>query len=533
MSADNQSWYNLNSTRAYPVDDRATRESDAGPPLPHGLLLDCAIQFPREIGNYLFLSAVSVSRNLWTAVFSACDGIDAGAGFVPAAALYLGPEWRPESSYGVRPLHPGVSGRIAIGGDKAEAYRGRFSTPAQSLLLPRVARPYSGFGVQSLGKLDLRSALTGLVRFRSGNDIEVVGADREIEGRERRVVVFRLKEPTGARNPLEAYAGPCGGRPESGTCATPAIEFLNEVGPDCNGNIQLVFPDAVDVVPYLGGGGLDINHPLGLDRACTNKKRLPDSQGRLPGDSDDTCTPLYEGYESSGGPYPETAPPADGIPGSSAGPFDGPPLPYTEDFDDGVADGWKVLAGEFGLAPGDSYESSGSSAAGAQAYGTLDGFVRSVAVLDNHSYWTTTAKVVSTELRVNAGGSLGSGGLVLNYRTALRTVPADEYIAAEVDVQSGMLRFRWCRGGAFVGLGSVGGLALRYDDWYSLSVTVGVPDPDGRVILTASLAGLTRPAVSASLAVATYRYLPENGRFGVGADCSLVDFASFTVGDSP
>ncbi len=285
----------------------------------------------------------------------------------------------------------------------------------------------------------------------------------------------------------------------------------------------------MDLVPFAEGGGLEVNYPLGLAHACTNKDTLPDAEGRLPNDYDDTCTPQFEGYESSAGPLPESDPTSHDIPGDDVPDPTPPPLPYVEDFDDSIANDWEVLEGNFGLVSGDSAETSASSGTGNQAYSATDPTARSVSILNNYSYAETTSKGVSTDVRVRAGGAHGAAGLVLNYHTVIHTVAVDEYIAVDADVANGSLRIRLWSGAGFLGLGAVGGLDLRYGDWYQVSATVSAPDGDGRVVISASLFGLTRPGVSASLTIGTYRYTPGDGRFGVGADGTLADFATFRV----
>ncbi len=202
MNAKNQGWYDANAGRAYPLDDRATHEDDAGASLPQDLLLDASIRFPAELGDYLFLGAIAATPNLWTATLLACASIDSPPSeFVPVAAVYRTSEWRPEDACELTPLFPGVAGWLVIGGDRNAAYRGKFSTPTQALLLPRVARPYQPSGVSSVSREGAAVRLTGMVKLKGGNDVEVVGADRVVEGVSRRVIVVRLKEATAGSLP--------------------------------------------------------------------------------------------------------------------------------------------------------------------------------------------------------------------------------------------------------------------------------------------------------------------------------------------
>jgi hypothetical protein len=51
MSILNNNWFNINSTRRYPVDDFATGASDEGFELPNDIITDIRIRFPRSAGK--------------------------------------------------------------------------------------------------------------------------------------------------------------------------------------------------------------------------------------------------------------------------------------------------------------------------------------------------------------------------------------------------------------------------------------------------------------------------------------------------
>lgn len=355
----NQNWYDLNAGRSYPLDDAATRTGDAGERLPNDVLADLSVRFPASLGARAYLSSVAVTDTLVTFTLLACPAVDAAGDFVPLAALTARRPLADGRHLALDPLYPGVGGWAVLGPAETR-FRGRFSTPAQGLVLARCARPYRSLPVASARKAGLATGLTGLVRLVGGPDVEVVGADRVVDGRARRVVVVRLKASTGARNVFDLYRGPCGARPETGNCDRPGVEYLNTVGPDCAGNIQLVFGGGVVPTPYAGSSeGLVLDYPLGMTDVCTRRDRLPDAAGRLPNEYDDLCTSEYEGqYPGDDDAAGETLP-ALGVPYTSSQILEPGTLPYREVFDDQDAEGWRVLVGTFGFAATDSPDQPG------------------------------------------------------------------------------------------------------------------------------------------------------------------------------
>ena len=356
MSNRNQNFYNLNSVRSYPLDDRATRIGDNGERLPNNIIVDASVRFPAHLGEYAYVSSLAVTKTLVTATLLACPDIDSSsATFTPLAAVTARKPLQSGRHYALDALYPGVGGWIVFG-DVDEEFSVRFSTPRQSLLLPRCARPYRKLPVETVRKLGVASSLTGVVTIKGGSDIEVVADERRIDGVNRKVIVVRLNSFSGRRNVLDVYKGPCGQRPESENCDKPGVEFLNTVRPDCNGNIDIVFTGDVEVTPYEGKrGGLILDHPLGLTEACTKNDRLPDRQGRLPNEYDDNCTSEYEGqYDEDDTNTVGEEPPIHNVPTVSSEVLDCPDLPYLERFDDADAENWRVLSGNWGFTAADS-----------------------------------------------------------------------------------------------------------------------------------------------------------------------------------
>jgi hypothetical protein len=273
MIASGAGWYDRNSLRLYPFDDLASCRDDAGLTPPLGLICDLRIVFPGHVGTFLTLSALTVAPRLITAVFSASDLSVTESGtpiLTPVAALSLAGSVVPFRPYPIEALVPGAGGWVVFGA-AADAsrvpYAGRFTQLSQGAILPRCAAAYRPLPIPYLRKRGVSSALSGVVTLAAGTDIEVISDTRVIEGQSVPALIVRLAG-NGLHNLLASYAGPCGGRPESGTCLSPPITAINEVKPDCDGDLRIEFK-GVQVDPLTAGGGLAISLPLGMGTACS------------------------------------------------------------------------------------------------------------------------------------------------------------------------------------------------------------------------------------------------------------------------
>lgn len=576
MSTRNQNWYDLNSVRSYPLDDRATRTGDDGSRLRNDILVDANLRFPAHLGQYAHLSSLAVTPGLVTATFLACpDPLAAPDTFVPLAAVTARRPLARDRHVAVTPLYPGVGGWVVFG-DTDEPFAARFSTPLQGLLLARCARPYRALPVESVRKLGVATPLTGIVALKGIGDVVVEAADRVVEGVSRKVVVVRLNSFSANRNVFDLYKGPCGKRPETGNCDKEGVQYINTVGPDCNGNVDLVFVGDTEVTPYDGSSeGIVLDHPLGLTEACTRDDRLPDREGRLPNEYDDLCTSEFEGQDPNDQDRNSLGeePPVSDVPTVSSEVVACPELPYTETFDDADAEGWRVLHGQFGYTAGDSPQQpeqgrlvtvfgpaytvyrwvpagSSSSSAGFLSSSSLG--TSSLVLEPNHVYraesverrnvslWDTCApaatlgKRVRADLRMIEGGPKLNAGVVLNYHTVGGFAVRDEYLVAEVNQPTDSVRLRLWGGTSFVTLGEVAGLGLKANDWYRIQVEITEgPDPETQVRLAVALDGITDPTVQATFVTVTTRFLPADGRFGFATDQSLAEFSYFFLEELP
>jgi hypothetical protein len=284
MSITGGSWYDDNGTRNYPLGDGPVLD-DEDRMLPSGLLADLMLVVPDSVG-VVGLLGITVGPSLITAVF--------GTSTTAVAAVSASRRSAGNRPIAIDPLIDHVGGWVVFGQAvrDVEEQTYKFSTPA--VLCGRSVRVHPIPPVTSVGKLQSSTLLRGIVRLSGGNDVEIVGAQRQINGELKTVAVIRLstdRAVQAGRNLYETYSGPCNSRPESGTCTRPALESVGGAIPDCNGNIDILFgsPFVTDVAP--GGNGITVDFPFGLSDVCDKK---PFETDDVPGERSDSCQPTEE-----------------------------------------------------------------------------------------------------------------------------------------------------------------------------------------------------------------------------------------------
>jgi len=536
-SVSNNNWYNLNSTRKYPLDDGCTGITDRGEVLPNTLITDINITLPRSLGVGGMISSVKSSATLLSVTFLAVDhpirnslydpaSSLAASSFKPLCAITLAKPVDINVPYPLTAFADGVVGWIVFGEGIRRNFDAKFSNPIQSGLNPKNCHYYDDFPVTSIGKAGSSVELQGLVRLEAGNDVSIVKDTVLIDGEEKTVISFSLKERTGS-NVLDAYKGPCGGRPESKTCSQEAIEFINTVRPDCNGNIDIMFESPLRVSGYPSKiGGLAVDYPIGLIDACTAKDNLPDSKGVLPTEyqNDDQCnsSSLPDPDANAGGTSLPEFPPVESI---SSATLDLVALPACMPFDSGSAGHWQVVKGGFNYVE----ETSPVQNCGApveSAYGSNNLSDNNVSIWYNGDYESTVDIRVITDLKLMHTDSYSNGGIVLNYRTnADKTF--NEYFVVEINTQQSALNIRRFNGSIFITLASVVGLGVLTDVWYRLIVTTGPGATAGKVSITATLYSIPGLSVVSTVTVESTAYLPDNGKVGVCSNRANAVFSYF------
>lgn len=568
MPIRNLHWYAANAGRAYPVDDAASCDDDAGVRLPSDLVVDLSLRWPRHLGRYAFVAAVANTPALVTLTIQASDDPAAAAGLTPLAVVSARKPVTPGRMVAVRPQAAGVGGWVAFGGgvNGGPAYSGRFSTPAQSRLTARAARAYRAPPVTGMqAGLAAATKLTGVVTLRATEPLALAKEERFLGGALRDCIVVRLVDDAGAEGfpvPAEAadvsgykapnvfaqFAGPCAGRPESSTCGCPnPIEFVNAVAPDCTGTITIEFRGCAQVAQVQELCGIALACDLGLTQVCL-PLQVPTSEGLLPSE-----------FEPVNVPVPPPVPPVVPPPGVSVSLVENPELPYVACFDDDLSE-LGTAAGGWAFTEADSptpvcptayvpVPVSASLSASAsvslstslvpQPGGSFESAragERCVALFDVDT--TTVGRKATTEVMLRAGpaGARHNAQLVINYRPHTSLPGQFVYYAAEVDYERQEFRLLRFNGAAFavVAPAVVSAPGIQLDKWYRIEATVLPGTSPGNVAISARLVSVTDPGVTdVTVAAETGSFQPQSGKFGIGTNRAISRFAYLTIEAAP
>lgn len=516
----NHNYYNLQEQRRYPLDDNATGTDDQGARINDATLADCRIRWPRTLGEYAFVSGITVTDKLVSVVILAAASPTSVSGFAPLAAVTIPKPLQLGRPYALRPLADGVGGWIVFGGGTRENQVFRFATPEQGLLAPKCARSYALLPVPSLGKEGRNTALTGLVTIKGGNDVEVVKETVEIGGIEHDALVVRLKQDPGGADVLARYIGPCGARPESGNCGRAPIEYLQGVAPDCDGNITVVIRNA-----YAGKfddcGGIVLADDVGLDEVCSQVNRGTRRYVDLC--LDELSSEQSEASSDGGGDEDSSISMS-----SESTPCED--LPYSENFDaEAVSPAWTVEEGEFDFEPVDSPDESNGDPA-AVSWSSQAGYTKNIALFAACGMASSLDRVCEVGLQVTADQPRRNGGIIVNYHVVdPLTNPHVEFFYVCLDLNVNKLRVLRFNGYSFVQeYASPTPLLLMPDAWYKLRVTT--QEFGSQVALGITVVGITDPAgLNISVSLATSRYGEPDGQFGIGSDRGKAHFSYFKL----
>jgi hypothetical protein len=535
----NHNWYNLNSTRAYPLDDNSTGVSDIGTHLRNNIIVDCSIRYPQTIGRYLYISSLSVTENLVTVTFLASDTAEAlglyadektTPVFTPVAAVTLARPIDVYRHYAVDAMYPGVGGWVVFGTGIDEDYMGKFSLPDQTLLAPHASRWYRDLPIPSLRKLHHLTPLTGLVTILGSQNVEVVKESRYVQNAFRDVLVVRLNDKLD-RGLFKQFIGECGIRPESRNCDPPGIELINNAAPDCNGNIDIEFKGRVLTYPYEGSSeGLTVNVGIGMADVCADDD-LPDPDGG----PKDLC-------DFTGGLDPDPLV----LLASVLTPTvlsdttdDCSTLPHCESFDDLTADKFVTKNGVFNFRVDESPDepptcglTDSLSTPIDRVYAAADALQRNASIWNDCAYTDVRNKRCLAGIKATTIG--GNGGIIINYNTSV-TTGKPHYLVLQINLTTGSLELvRFAGTGVPISpIQSIPVPGLLPTDWYELKVeaTPKTGAESTSTTLACSLTGSTNPNVTASFTTDTTLINDTNsdGKYGVGSDNSLARYSYFQL----
>jgi len=541
MAIRNQNWYNLNESRDYPLADTASAISDDNDRLPQNIIADMRVRWPDWAGKYAFIGSVAVTEGAVTVtVLVSTDLINTDSGYVPIGVASVALSSLEEGrQYTLESMYPGAFGYIVFGSGVLNNYSGRFSSPSQTLLASRAARPHAGLPVKGVGKLFDRSPLTGLVNLAASEPLQITSGTRAIDGIDRDAIIFSLVEDTDTVGTAGAFtsvfedlAGPCGKRPESGNCGTPEpVEYINAVPPDCEGKVTIEFKGCAVVGRNTDDCSIIVDCGVGTPDTC-EPPFIPTLDGLLPSEK----RPII--------PTPPVDPePTPSTPESISEPVVTPiALPYCDNFFDSVADDFSVVGGSWSfdssisdidICPLNSISDPGANS---KSYSTDNANGRTSR---NMTVWTPDAQTLhrkyTTQLQIlnHVDAQQKNGGILANYKVAANG--GKTFWSAEIDISTSPGRFSIKY---FNGLFAAELLGQDYylyaGHWYRISMTIEPPTSGFTTFMniTAKLEGETDPSVSIVLGpypVSVGDWASDSGLAGLTSNQSSSLFSVWKV----
>jgi hypothetical protein len=288
----NQDWLVRNAQRKYPIEDAASAVSDGGAYLPEDVIVDMNVWTPEfELTEgtvqFLYISSVIITEHLVSltilgasaATISPGTAYHPGPGspFTPIAALTIEKPVIPYKNYPLDAFQTGVMGWVAFGGGvNREEFSMLFSNPTQSLLVPKAARFYTTPAVTGISSSSGFTTAAGDVLVQVDPPFTTEIRNVTYNGETREALIIGLEQSVDV---MEAFAGPCGKRPESGSCGKDPILSIAGVTPDCSGNI-VINVDGAGI--RLSDAGFCLDSDIELSATCDQTSVLPDSNGILP-----------------------------------------------------------------------------------------------------------------------------------------------------------------------------------------------------------------------------------------------------------
>lgn len=540
MPIRNLHWYSQNENRTYPIAETASSISDAGDRLASNVIVDLKLVWPTTLGSTAFIAGVTVSTKFVTVTIQASDNEETANSLTPLAVIAVANP-REDIAYKLEPQETGVGGWIVFGSGIRTSFSGRFSSPSQTRLARRASRAYKPLPVKSLSLENARDVLTGFVYLKAASPLVITQEDREIQGVIRECVVFSLDNgaskssgntiaPSGGNSVtsiMEEFSGPCGKRPESRTCGDPQpVEFIDVVGPDCDGVITLEFQGCASVTQLTDPCGIAIDCSLGLDQAC-QPLNLPDEDGTLPNDKTPLSIPGIDDPVDPDDNLSESYTPND--------------LPYVECFKDGNADDFETRLGSWNLTvegsdawkicPGNSVSGS-ISLANDYAYESQSAAGRNVTIWNGNDLSCLRREFQTNTIILDGpAGAKHNAGLLFNYRESTTVSGQYVYWIAEIDYEAGQVRIARFNGLILQPLISLNHPGIRKERWYRINVKT-TPGTGNEVDIVASFESLEDNSMDVTIGPLTVmNFYPSDGKPGFTTNKSWSRFSYLSVAE--
>jgi hypothetical protein len=543
MPVRNQNWYNLQATRRYPLDDKTTGEDDNGAPIRDDIIVDCHIRYPRSVGQYLFVQGINVTPSLVSVIIGAAETLN-DTDCPTVAVVTIEKPAAKNVNEPVKAFVPGLNGWIVFGPGIDTNFAGRYSTPIQTFIQQRNARPYTPLPVPSIGKDAIAEYLQGVVNIVAESPVTatyhaayalpkydpITDTTTTVPVQ---AIVFNTDAPSAQFNPQTFFLAPCSQRPESGTCNKTPLERINGIEPDCEtGNINLIFSGGLSGLTFAECGGIDILTRLGLTIVCD---RIPDSEKTRKDDCPCTNDDGISEYC-----WPDNEPETECFTPD----FYCATLPICESFNDciecdtGTAarnENFTFLSGQFITsrvdAPPDCctlHEEPGSNLSKHGVWMSTNSSGLNIALYKSCAGDWAFYRTVYTELRLRTGGLKQNGGVILNYvRVVEDGLCRTKYFAVLVDAANSELQIYRFNGVLLIKENSTP-IVHTPGRWYSLSARA-VPAGNSDAVIQATLKDITTGAVVAALGGYVYDYEIINGKAGLIANGSTTYFNRFEI----
>ena len=512
----NQQWYNMQSVRAYPLDDIATCIDDNGLELADDIIVDCNIRFPGAQTLRAMLTAVTVTPTLVTALVS-----DASGNLLASVNIL-----QPVASgqiVAVTPIANGVGGWLVFGPGVETTQTYRFSSSSQSLLLARCACAYAMPNVLSISKADQTALLTGVVNLKAGTDIEIDAETVLVDEKLHTVLAIGLTA-SNLQNTLKQYNSVCEPRPERGNCGKLGVQSINSVTPDCAGNINIIFEGLV-VGPYgspaipssRAAGGVTLDYAKGLAALCNAAATQ--------------ISPTHTDYCGSSLYLPDMTVAVSSVHVMAVPPEAGcQSLPFCTLFNDGDFTNFLIKTGNFGTASPPTAPHLAchdvTPPSNTIVFAAVANYARNVAVF-NSCVTSGTTVTATAELYLPSSTAAANAQVIVAWQL---NGSLETYFTATVDMVAKTLRIDHYQGIGFTTLQSTAVLPLQYNTWYTLSASLTAGIGDGTFTATLSTVYASSfPTTTLILTSNQFSAQARQGLCGVGSLNSICYFDGFTL----